>query len=174
MADLVITPFRDIVDKGKTAVINAGNPQPMLKAAQSLLKEGERALRRIEPLCKKHLDEYGPSFLAALKENDKISDIRAQLNELLWEFDDYVEIDDFDTDKFAQLQAISRKAAPKVYNILMRTKFEVQRTADPRNSIFQVFQLLSPPLSYYQSPMTLSEPPAVPLYSPSRSAFIPL
>lgn len=69
VAELVLTPFRDIVDKGKTALANAGDLQPMLKAAQSLLKEGERALKKIEPLCRKNLDEYGASFLAALKEN---------------------------------------------------------------------------------------------------------
>lgn len=73
VADLVLTPFRDIVDKGKTAIVNAGDAQPMLKASQSLVKEGERALKRIEPLCKKNLDEYGPNFLAALKENGACS-----------------------------------------------------------------------------------------------------
>lgn len=69
VTELVIAPFRDIVEKGKTAADNAGDSQPMLKAAQALTKEGERALKRIEPLCKKHLDEYGSGFVDALKEN---------------------------------------------------------------------------------------------------------
>lgn len=69
IADLVLTPFRDIVEKGRTAVQNAGDTQPMLKASQALLKEGERALKRIEPLCKKHFDDYGPNFVAALRDN---------------------------------------------------------------------------------------------------------
>lgn len=69
--ELVVNPFRDIVDKGRAAVENAVDTQPMLKAAQSLVKEGERALKRIEPLCRKHLDEYGSNFLDALKENGK-------------------------------------------------------------------------------------------------------
>lgn len=73
IADLVVTPFRDIVEKGQTAVENAGDTQPMLKAAQSLVKEGERALKRIEPLCRKQLEEYGSNFLDALKENGKRS-----------------------------------------------------------------------------------------------------
>lgn len=72
VADLVVTPFRDIVDKGRTAVENAGDDKVMLKAAQSLVKEGERALKRIEPLCRKHLDEYGSNFLDALKENGEL------------------------------------------------------------------------------------------------------
>lgn len=68
--DLVVTPFKEIVDKAKTAVENAGDSNPsMLKAAQTLLKEGERGLKRIEPLCKKHLDDYGFNFVAALKDH---------------------------------------------------------------------------------------------------------
>lgn len=69
IADLVLTPFRDIVEKGRTAVQNADDTQPMLKASQALLKEGERALKKIEPLCKKHFDDYGPNFIAALRDN---------------------------------------------------------------------------------------------------------
>ena len=71
VADLVLTPFRDIVDKGKLAVVNAGDEPSMLKAAQGLVKEGERGLKRIEPICKKLLDEYGANFVNALKDNGK-------------------------------------------------------------------------------------------------------
>ena len=67
--DLVVTPFRDIVEKGKTAIGNAGDNEAMIKAATTLVKEGERALRRIEPLCKKHLDDYGANFVISIKEN---------------------------------------------------------------------------------------------------------
>jgi hypothetical protein len=68
--DLVVTPFKEIVDKAKTAVENAGHGNPvMLKAAQSLLKEGERGVKRIEPLCRKHVDDYGYNFIAFLKDN---------------------------------------------------------------------------------------------------------
>lgn len=71
VVDLVIGPFRDIVDKGREATENAGDDKTMLKASQSLTKEGERALKKIQPLCRKHLDEYGSNFLDALKENGK-------------------------------------------------------------------------------------------------------
>ena len=73
IADLILTPFRDIVDKGRTAVQNAGDAQPMLKASQALLKEGERALKKIEPLCKKHFDDFGPNFIEAVKDNGKLT-----------------------------------------------------------------------------------------------------
>lgn len=70
---LVLVPFRDIVEKAKLAIENAEDADPplaeMRKAAQSLCKEGERALKRIQPLCKKHLEEYGQNFVNALKEN---------------------------------------------------------------------------------------------------------
>lgn len=72
VVDLVIAPFRDIVEKGREALENAGDDKAMLKASQSLIKEGERALKKIEPLCRKHLDEYGSNFLDALKESGKL------------------------------------------------------------------------------------------------------
>jgi hypothetical protein len=46
------------------------------------------------------------------------------LNDLLWDFDDYLEADTLDLDKFTQLQALSRKTAPQVCDILMRLKVE--------------------------------------------------
>lgn len=69
IAHLVITPFQEVVEKGKTAVENAGDSQPMAKAALSLVKEGERALKKIEPLCKKYVAEFGVNFRDALREN---------------------------------------------------------------------------------------------------------
>lgn len=75
--DLVLTPFKDIVEKAHTAVENAGDANPeMLKTAQALLKEGQRALKRIEPLCKKQFEEYGTAFPDALKENGKKTSTR--------------------------------------------------------------------------------------------------
>jgi hypothetical protein len=55
---------------------------------------------------------------------DEIAQYRSELNDLLWEFDDYIEVDDFDAQKFLELQAMSRKAAPRVYDIIMRMKLE--------------------------------------------------
>lgn len=125
VAHLVITPFQEVVEKGQAALENAGDSEPMAKAAQSLVKEGERALKRIEPLCKKYIAEFGLNFRDALRENDEIAEYRTQLNDLLWEFDDFVDdTEAFDAEKFAELQAMSRKAAPKIYDILMRMKLE--------------------------------------------------
>jgi hypothetical protein len=70
---LVVTPFRDISIKATEALNNAGEKQDMHKAAQKLAKEGERALKRIEPLCTKLQNEYGENFLNALRENSKFT-----------------------------------------------------------------------------------------------------
>ncbi|KAF5607840.1 hypothetical protein FPANT_683 [Fusarium pseudoanthophilum] len=157
VADLVIAPFRDIVEKGREATQNAGDDKTMLKASQSLTKEGERALKKIEPLCRKHLDEYGSNFLDALKENDEIAAFRTELNELLWEFDDYIELDDFEPERFAELQALSRKAAPKVYDILMRLKLEVPYDHDSRSIMTRMSGSQSRPISP-------DAPPLPPIY----------
>ncbi|RYP11356.1 hypothetical protein DL765_007786 [Monosporascus sp. GIB2] len=124
---LVIAPFREIVEKGNVALENAQNAgdekaASMLKAAQSLVKEGDRALKRIEPLCTNNYSEYGTNFIDAVKEHDELAQYRSELEDLLWDFDDYVEVDEFDADKFEQLQKTSRKVAPKVLDILKRMK----------------------------------------------------
>jgi len=67
--DLVLSPFKEVVEKGKAAVENATETQPMLKASQQLQREGERAVKKIEPLCRKQMEEYGSNFVDALKEN---------------------------------------------------------------------------------------------------------
>jgi hypothetical protein len=68
----------------------------------------------------------GTQLTAAFVHLDEITEYRSELNDLLWEFDDYIDDpDSFDADKFAELQASSRKAAPKIYDILMRMKLEV-------------------------------------------------
>ncbi|KAK6853431.1 hypothetical protein PG995_010243 [Apiospora arundinis] len=124
---LVLAPFKEIVEKANIAISNASGADDdvatsMLKAAQSLAKEGERAIKRIEPLCAKNHEQYGTNFVDAVKEHDEIAQYRAELEDLLWDFDDYVEADEFDADKFDELQKTSRKAAPRLMDILKRMK----------------------------------------------------
>ncbi|KAK8059538.1 hypothetical protein PG996_009468 [Apiospora saccharicola] len=124
---LILAPFKEIVEKANVAIANAEGADDdvaasMLKAAQSLAKEGERALTRIEPLCAKNYEQYGTNFVDAIKEHDEIAQYRAELEDLLWDFDDYVEVDEFAADKFDELQKTSRKAAPRLMDILKRMK----------------------------------------------------
>ncbi|EHK43264.1 hypothetical protein TRIATDRAFT_172578, partial [Trichoderma atroviride IMI 206040] len=143
IADLVLTPFRDIVEKGRTAVQNAGDTQPMLKASQALLKEGERALKKIEPLCKKQFDDYGPNFIAALRDDD-----------------------DFDAAKFTELQMQSRTAAPKIYDILLKMKLEAPVQFNSQHFMSQ----LSPPSSPHPMP-TMLMPQMPPTPSVTGSSY---
>lgn len=70
---LVLEPFQDLIEKGNTALENAtdANATEMLKAAQSLVKMGGLALKKIEPLCKKYWEDYSTNFVIALKENSE-------------------------------------------------------------------------------------------------------
>jgi 23S rRNA pseudoU1915 N3-methylase RlmH len=77
---LVLSPFKEIVEKANNALDNAKAADnedvaaAMLKAAQNLAKEGERALKRIEPLCHNNYQEYGANFINAIKEHGKNKD----------------------------------------------------------------------------------------------------
>ncbi|KAI0817320.1 hypothetical protein GGR55DRAFT_684997 [Xylaria sp. FL0064] len=146
---LVFAQFREIVEKGKTAIENvesAGDqaPTPMLKAAQNLVKEGEKALKKIEPISTANYEEYGISFVNAIKENDEIAQFRSELEELLWDFDDYVEVEDFDADKFAGLQKASRNAALKMLDILRRMMKHTVPTPTPSGQSTSINACLRP------------------------------
>ena len=85
--NLVLAPFQEIVEKGKTALQNATDAgltksDHMSRAAQNLVRDGERALKKIEPLCKRHWDEYSTNFIFALKENGKLGTLTAIALEL--------------------------------------------------------------------------------------------
>ncbi|KAG5999651.1 hypothetical protein E4U43_001941 [Claviceps pusilla] len=136
--DLAIKPFREVVEKGKLAIENAGDSQDMMKEALRLVKVGERCLTRIESTCRKLYNEYGTNFIIALKENEDLTKYRTQLTTLLWDFEDYIEADTFDAEKFQELQALNREAAPQIYNILITMKLEVPA---------HFFSHLSPPSS---------------------------
>lgn len=67
--ELTLKPFRDIVQEASTALENAGENDSMRKAAKKLVREGEKAIKLIEPQCTKRHGEYGETFLNALREN---------------------------------------------------------------------------------------------------------
>lgn len=68
--DLVLAPFRDIVAQATAALHNADDEgRTMRTAAEALLREGERALRRIEPLCRRKGEECGVAFVDGLKDD---------------------------------------------------------------------------------------------------------
>ncbi|KAF4126624.1 hypothetical protein GMORB2_0360 [Geosmithia morbida] len=142
--DLILHHFRLIADKARQAVGDAGSHNvDMIKAAKALLKEGDRAVSNIEPLCTKYLEEFGPVFTFAVKDNTIISQHRAILTELLWEFDDLIQPEDVDAYEFAKLKHASRKAALATVEALKCMKLEAAASSSPRGS---VSKLPTPPM----------------------------
>ncbi|KAL2272609.1 hypothetical protein FJTKL_06278 [Diaporthe vaccinii] len=154
--DLVLAPFGDIVAHGKVAISNAedSGDGEMLRAAQILVKEGERALKKVEPVCRKGCVEYGPRFVDALMENGPISELTEELSDLLYDFEDYVEADKFDARRFSELHALSRKAAPRILHIITRMKLASSQFEDSTTS--PATEIISP---YAESSLPYPEGP---------------
>ncbi|CAK7270841.1 hypothetical protein SEPCBS119000_004291 [Sporothrix epigloea] len=123
---LLLNPFAEIVEKAQTALdaAQAADNVDMLKAAQALLKEGERARKAIEPIAKRQLALYGESFVTALKDHDGIADQVDALNNLVYVFDDHSEPDNFDAEKFKELGKLAQQTTLRITPILRRMKLE--------------------------------------------------
>lgn len=85
---------------------------------------------------------------------------------MLWEFDDYIEVDDFDAAKFTELQMQSRAAAPKIYDILLKMKLEAPAHFNSQHFMSQ----LSPPSSPHPMP-TMLMPQMPPTPSVAGSSY---
>lgn len=100
--ELLIQPFREVVERGKEAVANAEaaagngddededgtdpsngqNVTDMLKSGRSLVKEGERALQRLLPLWQERVDKHGDAFTETMRQNGEflpITNIRVAI-----------------------------------------------------------------------------------------------
>ncbi|KAK6958423.1 hypothetical protein Daesc_001223 [Daldinia eschscholtzii] len=145
--ELLIQPFREVVERGKEAVANAeaaadsgededdADPSTgqdvadMLKAARSLVKEGERALQRLLPLWQERVDKHGDAFREAMRQNDRILDNQRRLEDLLYDLDDFVQVDSFDPDRFADVQASSKAFALALMETIKRIHIEENASA---------------------------------------------
>ncbi|SPQ25340.1 c072eb4d-7147-47d1-99f8-fcc1fd18cc88 [Thermothielavioides terrestris] len=158
--ELIIAPFREVVDRGKEAVANAeaargesgdgdgnGNDtaQRMAKAGKAVVREGERALKRLQPLWNDQVEKYGDTFKAAMSKNDEIEDKRRKLEDLLYDFEDYVEIDTFDEGRFTELQGAAKSLALHVLDIIKRLKLDgVPVSPPPKVTAFPPLPPLPP------------------------------
>ncbi|XWW95129.1 hypothetical protein V2A60_003080 [Cordyceps javanica] len=158
---LTLKPFRDVVQEANTALENAGENEVMRKAAKKLLREGEKAVKLIEPQCIKRHAEYGDSFLNALRENEEIKEPRTKLGRLVYGFDEYVEEDEFEADKYTELQALTREVALKIYEVLISMKVEAMPPKDnPPQSFLSEFSPPSSPLPPPNFPIPPTPPRA--------------
>ncbi|KAF4465971.1 hypothetical protein FALBO_7164 [Fusarium albosuccineum] len=115
---VLLRPFNDVTKWAKCALLQANGSLsddyqqiPLNRSSQALLREGERALRRLTPL----LDKPSPQlsdFLRdlTLRNNDVVSQVRS-IDILLYDFEDFIEPQTFDKAKFDELQAATKELA---------------------------------------------------------------
>ncbi|TDZ32637.1 hypothetical protein C8035_v011055 [Colletotrichum spinosum] len=137
--ELILAPFREVVDSGRVASANAEAAQDedaelarqMIKSAQVVSKEGERALGRIRPLWDSQVEKHGDTFKDTTADNDDLAEERRALEELLYDFEDSIEADTFDPAKFAEVQAATRAFALDILDFVKRIKIETNTPTTP-------------------------------------------
>lgn len=163
--ELILNPFHEVVDRGKEAVANAESAADddaelsrlMAKAGVAVVKEGERALKRLQPLWDSQVEKYGDAFKETLSQNAAIEEKRRKLEDLLYDFEDYAEPDTFEQEHFTELQIATKSLAMDVIDLIKKMKLDTPITppySPPSPSKFPPL----PPL------------PPLPLKSPSRIA----
>ncbi|KKY36569.1 putative sh3 domain containing protein [Diaporthe ampelina] len=166
--ELILNPFQEVVDRGKDAVANAEGAADddaelsrlMAKAGVAVVKEGERALKRLQPLWDGQVEKYGDAFKESLSQNAAIEEKRRKLEDLLYDFEDYAEPDTFEPARFTELQAATKSLAMDVIEIIKKMRLDTPITppySPPSPSKFPPL----PPL------------PPLPLKSTSRTPEIP-
>ncbi|KAK3291131.1 uncharacterized protein B0H64DRAFT_420457 [Chaetomium fimeti] len=137
--DLFIRPLRDVVAAGNVAATNApqqspgsaDHVDPMSRAAQALIREGERALNKVQLVWRDQVSRYGDAFRDLMVQQASIEKRRLQLEDLLWDFDDFTHPDEFDQAKYAALQAATKAFALDVVETAKRLKLETTTPAIP-------------------------------------------
>ncbi|KAK7927334.1 hypothetical protein PG985_004332 [Apiospora marii] len=138
----VIHPFQELVRIAKEAAANAEAGQSddperskrMLKSARGLVKEGERALQKIQPLWDAQVDKHGDAFKRGITDNDADVENRRILEDLLYDLDDFIEVDTFDADKYSEVQAASKAFALSALEAIRRLKIDDHSSTMPSSS----------------------------------------
>ncbi|KAK4095988.1 hypothetical protein N658DRAFT_437040 [Parathielavia hyrcaniae] len=132
--DLLIRPFRDVVAAGTVALTNASthaaqeSPAPadnadrMARAAQAIVREGERALHKVQLVWNDQAGKHGDSFGDMMVQQASIEKRRLQLEDLLWDFDDFTLPADFDQARYGALQAATKALALDIIETARRIK----------------------------------------------------
>ncbi|KAK4663496.1 hypothetical protein QC763_0099140 [Podospora pseudopauciseta] len=128
--ELLIRPFRDVVAVGTVAVTNAASLGPhraddadrMSRAAQALVREGERALKKLQPVWDDQVQKLGDIFKRMITQQASIEKRRLILEELLWDFDDVTHPDEFDIERYSALQTATKALALDIVETAKRLK----------------------------------------------------
>ncbi|KAK4153824.1 hypothetical protein C8A00DRAFT_14998 [Chaetomidium leptoderma] len=147
--DLLIRPLREVVAVATVALRNAAGPHAqapphgpaptdrhaadrMSRAAQALVREGERALNKVQLVWNDQVQRHGDSFMEMMVQQASIEKRRLQLEDLLWDFDDFTHPDEFDQSRYATLQAATKAFALDIVETARRLKFETSTPPIPQ------------------------------------------
>ncbi|KAI1060240.1 hypothetical protein LB506_011212 [Fusarium annulatum] len=153
---VLLRPFNDVTKWAKFALSQAnghssdhGYQQTSLHhSSQSLLREGERALRRLVPLLAVSSPQL-TEFLRhlTLRNEDVVCQVRS-IDILLYDFEDFIEPRTFDKAKFDELQAATKELAITLVEEITRFTTKSALESSPAPSKFPPL----PPLPQFTSP----------------------
>ncbi|KAM0327441.1 hypothetical protein ACHAQA_005729 [Verticillium albo-atrum] len=140
---LVTRPFSEIIERGNEAITQAEDVAEededvswrMLKAGQALVKEGERALKRLVPMVRDQTPEFGDSLKDLMTQNGEVKEKQRVLDGLLYDFEDFIEVDSFDEIKFKELQAAAKSLALTIMEAIRGMVIEPTKEL-PRPTVF--------------------------------------
>ncbi|KAF5568050.1 hypothetical protein FPHYL_2984 [Fusarium phyllophilum] len=161
---VLLRPFNDVTKWAKFALSQASGHDyqqtSLNQSSQSLLREGERALRRLVPL----LAVSSPEFLRhlTLRHEDVICQVRS-IDILLYDFEDFIEPQTFDKARFDELQAATKELAITLVEEITRFTTKSALESSPPPSKFPPLpplpQLTSPPeVARSSSQMSMRSP----------------
>ena len=71
--ELFLRPFKEVIERGAEAVANAESgiddadlAERLAKAGRAVVREGERALKRLQPAWESQVEKYGDAFKEAM------------------------------------------------------------------------------------------------------------
>lgn len=142
--DLLIQPFRDVVALAETASSNAvasaangpggehsAKAEHMLQASKALGREGERALRKVQSVWESQVANHGDAFRERILKQGSIENRRLRLEDLLWDFDDAIQLEEFDPDRYTALQAATKALALDIIETTKRLRIDGQDVKPP-------------------------------------------
>ncbi|KAK0725860.1 hypothetical protein B0H67DRAFT_571736 [Lasiosphaeris hirsuta] len=132
--ELLIRPFRDVVSLATVAVANAAaiadekteTAARMAKAARSLVREGERALTKVQAVWDAQVQRHGDAFREMIVQQASIEKKRVHLEDLLWDFEDFTQPAEFDQERYSALHAAARALALDVIDTAKRLNPDAQ------------------------------------------------
>ncbi|EEY23519.1 conserved hypothetical protein [Verticillium alfalfae VaMs.102] len=140
---LVTRPFSEIIERGNEAIAQAEDVADededvswrMLKAGQALVKEGERAMKRLAPMVKDQTPEFGDALKDLMTRDGEVKEKQRALDGMLYDFEDYIEVDSFDEAKFKELQAAAKSLALTIMEAVRGMVIEPTKEL-PRPTVF--------------------------------------